>query len=238
MPNPQQAERQDDGYDAAPTQPLPTDRATTVEYPAYVRDREACLQTLGAPSGDLQRALQADAKSLSLHFRPDDPTGHPMDGTRAPTTNLLLRVRRRKQPAGCGADAAEAPVEAKIVAVLDHAYHFDGLADFQYTHTGQNDGLAAGAAEGLLDVYDSEPAPEGGASCLLNLPPPTFTRIQTVHDYAFKPNPNTPRMIRSLSAAHLHSCPTRHVLRVVSTVCLEFSAPLFWKIFALSIQAH
>eukprot|EP01043_Picozoa_sp_COSAG02_P094152 COSAG02_NODE_30616_length_548_cov_0.688196_1_plen_65_part_10 len=58
---PQEARRADaagaEDEGLAPEYPLPSATAVSVEYPGFVRDTEACLNTLGCGTGELHRAL-------------------------------------------------------------------------------------------------------------------------------------------------------------------------------------
>ena len=83
----------------APSYLLPTATATCVEYPGFVQNTDACLRTLGQQHGNLQRALATNGQTMELKWRADDPMAHAVVGDRAPSANLLLRVRRpRRQP--------------------------------------------------------------------------------------------------------------------------------------------
>ena len=120
--------------------PLPSRSIVNVEYPAFVRNVDACLETLGAHTGDLSKTLKRKARTMQLNFRPDDPSSRAIAGSKVSTTNLLVRVRRRKRPKGAPHDeAASEPTVATIVGTVDTTYRFEGMADFQWAGSLQHE---------------------------------------------------------------------------------------------------
>ncbi|CAJ0640031.1 3668_t:CDS:2 [Entrophospora sp. SA101] len=82
-------------YEKAKCIPLPTQQQFfSVEYPGYVKNIDRVLKTLGGQKG-LKKAINEDM--MELWFRPDDPFSHPINGNVIPTSNLLLKVTRRKR---------------------------------------------------------------------------------------------------------------------------------------------
>jgi general transcription factor 3C polypeptide 5 (transcription factor C subunit 1) len=193
----------------APEHPLPSATAVSVEYPGFVRDTDACLETLGAARGELQRALDSKAQSLQLRMRPDSTVSRPIYGDGVASTNLLLRVRRPKQTHARrqALPEPEPEYEATVVGVVTQTYRFDAMADFQYLgdvskrrgHTTEAE--LGQLIEQLITDDDAAAAAAGNAAEPLNLAPSVFSKIDSPRDYAFKPNPNAKSMMRMAAAA-------------------------------------
>ena len=130
---------------------------TCVELPFHVSAAASApgsvpteaLETLGGVAA-VGRATASEAPTLELHFRPQDALCHPVVGDLVKTTNMLVRIKRRKRDGavatgdssngGSGsadaarAHAAEAPsaASAEVMGVVRSTYRFRGLADFQH----------------------------------------------------------------------------------------------------------
>ena len=150
------------------TQPVPDREAFLVEYPGYIQNPDAVLQTLGGVDG-LTAASQRDNSLLQLKFRPDDPLAHPVYGERQPTKGLLVKLSRN------AANTSQHGVEAEVVAFVQSKFTFTGMADYQYqSSASSSSGL--GAVDG---PYGEETEP---LLCI----PPVFTKADVPLDYAFK----------------------------------------------------
>ena len=143
---------------SALTQRVPDAEATLVEFPGLVRDARAALAMLGAPAAAPPRP--ASGATLHLRLRPEDPLSHPLAAERQPARGWLLRVaqpaardghgpgpaaahgadaRAGAAGAACGESGAEGGVgvgpgaaRAALVARVQAAFRFTGLADMQY----------------------------------------------------------------------------------------------------------
>lgn len=149
------------------TQPVPDEEAFLVEYPGYVQNADAVIQTLGGVDS-LTAASHGDNPLLQLKFRPDDPLAHPVYGERQATKGLLIKLSRN------AADASPNGVQAEVVASVHSKFTFTGMADYQYQSAPSTSGL--GAVDG---PYGEETEP---MLCI----PPVFTKADVPLDYAFK----------------------------------------------------
>lgn len=79
---------------------------------------------------------------MELKFRPEDPCAHAAFGELSQSSDLLLRIRRKRrnnlpqidEASGINVEdnAEEFETRADIVARIEHTYNFDGMADYQY----------------------------------------------------------------------------------------------------------
>jgi len=107
------------------------------------------LETLGGVAV-VGSAAASETPTLALRFRPQDPLCHPVMGDLVKTSNLLVRIKRRKRGrvdgaessggggGGGGGDGDHVAVtkataaDCEVVGVVRGAYRFRGLADFQH----------------------------------------------------------------------------------------------------------
>lgn len=75
------------------TQSIPEKNALLVEYPGYVKDSDAAIQTLGGLEA-ISATADGSSPVMSLHLRPGDPLSHPLSGYKQSTRGLLLRISR------------------------------------------------------------------------------------------------------------------------------------------------
>lgn len=165
-------------------QRVPAAAAIAVEYPGFVRNLDHALATLGDAEA-ITTATRSNSNILKLHFRPSEPTCHPLYGDRRPTCRFLLRIARRKAPpiptSAAAADAQPTPMEvdtaaegspdlpatavtARVVARIVTTFGFSGIADYQYVPLDTRDPVTActnstarGAARGnRYEVGDVE----------------------------------------------------------------------------------
>ena len=149
---------------------VPEAEAFVVEYPGYVRDVPAVMQSLGGSSA-LAAAANGDNSVLQLRFRPDDPLSHPLYGERQATNGLLLKLTRQS------ADPENSQVSAEVVARVQSKFTFTGMADYQYLPVDPSrSDSASGKSTG---PYGDEKQP---LLCI----PPLFTKSDIPLDYAFK----------------------------------------------------
>lgn len=76
------------------TQSIPDRDALLVEYPGFVSNQDAAIQTLGG-LGAISAVAEGASSVLSLHLRPGDPLSHPLLGYKQKTNGLLLRISRK-----------------------------------------------------------------------------------------------------------------------------------------------
>ena len=113
-------------------QNLPEAQALCVEYPGYIKNFEAAVKTLGGFNKIAQNFHLPKPSPLSLHFRPDDPLSHPLDGVRRDLSGCLLRFSRK------AGGSQSVTTTAEIVARTTTSYSFTGIADFQYASQSGN----------------------------------------------------------------------------------------------------
>lgn len=89
-------------HSEAPERPLPSTPFYSIEYPGYVKPESVPLavSNLGGPSR-LETAFKRTAAKnealLELNLRPGNPFAHPIPGDIVGTSNILLKVVRRKR---------------------------------------------------------------------------------------------------------------------------------------------
>src|SRR5438034_299258 len=76
---------------------------------------------------------------MELRFRPDDPFCHPINGDVIPTSNLLLKVTRRKKKQNKNVSRekeekanAKEDVKFDILGIISKTCRFRGMSDYQY----------------------------------------------------------------------------------------------------------
>ena len=91
----------------APLRPLPTTHFYSIEYPGYVQPTSVpkAIENLGGQSQVDSAFRRGNSKSesiLELKLRPGSSFAHPIPGEVLPTSNILLKVvkRRRKRREG------------------------------------------------------------------------------------------------------------------------------------------
>lgn len=82
--------------------PLPTAQFYSVEYPGYVRPTSIhlALRNLGGlPSLEdvFKRGAMKNEALLELNFCPGNPFSHPIPGDIVSTSNILIKVTKRKR---------------------------------------------------------------------------------------------------------------------------------------------
>eukprot|EP01132_Coremiostelium_polycephalum_P003733 gene3733-4652_t len=80
-------------YNKAPVRLIPTTTYYGVQFPGIVEDPKKAIQLFGGIP-QLQKTLNNTNEFLALKFKPDDPN-KALFGTKVPTCNLVLRVRKR-----------------------------------------------------------------------------------------------------------------------------------------------
>ena len=121
----------------APEHPLPSTPLFSVEYPGYVRPVSIPLavDNLGGQSS-LYNAFKRTASKtdalLELRLRPDNPFAHPVPGDVVGTSNLLLKVVKRKRRRVQGQeDVPVGEYTAEAVGVISKTVRFRSGFFFQ-----------------------------------------------------------------------------------------------------------
>ncbi|WOL08565.1 general transcription factor 3C polypeptide 5-like isoform X1 [Canna indica] len=121
---------------------LPDSRTFAVHYPGYPTSTARAIETLGGLPG-IAKVRSSENANLELRFRPEDPHSHPAFGELRSSTSLLLRICKNKglehssrgEAGESGQELEplrEENLSAEVVARVNHAYHFEGMADYQY----------------------------------------------------------------------------------------------------------
>ncbi|KAI0771512.1 RNA polymerase III transcription factor IIIC subunit-domain-containing protein [Trametes elegans] len=124
----------------APERPLPNTHFYSVEYPGYVCPTSVpqAVERLGgqtAIDSAFRRATGRDKVEslLELRLRPGNPYAHPISGEIVPTSNIVLKVVKRKKKHKNGdADAPVGEYTIEAVGVVPKTARFRSMADFQY----------------------------------------------------------------------------------------------------------
>nr|GAT53955.1 predicted protein [Mycena chlorophos] len=125
----------------APEHALPTTPFYSIEYPGYVRDTSVplALKNLGGQhaldAAFKRTASKTDAHTLEVNLRPGNPFSHPIPGEVVPTTNLLLKIVKRKRKNRMHVDGEPellGEYTAEVVGVTSKTVRFRSMADFQY----------------------------------------------------------------------------------------------------------
>ncbi|XP_054600705.2 general transcription factor 3C polypeptide 5 [Nothobranchius furzeri] len=153
-----------------------------VEYPAVVKSVEKMLETLGGEQ-TVSKTFSDPSRRLELRFRPQDPFCHSVCGNRLPSTNLLLRVRRRVRKK----DPKDAEIQMDIVGIIATTYKFQGMVDFQC--------LAVNSLNGEdTSLYDKIILRKAESPAFFEqdvpnfLPPAIFSRLDCPVDYFYRPD--------------------------------------------------
>ncbi|KAG1715941.1 hypothetical protein ID866_1230 [Astraeus odoratus] len=207
----------------APERPLPTLQFYSVEYPGYVRPSSVhlALRNLGGMSS-LENAFKRGAAKneslLELNFRPGNPYAHPVPGDIVSTSNILLKVtKRRRREASheetqgdvvgeytaeamgvifkCMADYQFQPDMTDPVAQLQLAMDrmdVDAIRRYKIPDEKEDYILPPGNIPPEIDPQLTEGTGQLASSSRSNLrlfPPPLFSRQGIPQIYNFKANP-------------------------------------------------
>ncbi|RIA87754.1 RNA polymerase III transcription factor IIIC subunit-domain-containing protein [Glomus cerebriforme] len=183
------------GYETAPRRNIPSKQIFVIEYPGYIKNMNKVLHTLGGEKG-LKKAVNEDL--MELRFRPDDPFCHPINGDVIPTSNLLLKVTRRKKKRqnkngnreNEEKSNAKEDVKFDILGIINKTCRFRGMSDYQYVPNMNHPILEYRKALESLDVnkiMDFESI-INNMNEETNLPPPSFSRVECPMDYGYQQN--------------------------------------------------
>ncbi|KAM6975219.1 general transcription factor 3C polypeptide 5 [Tautogolabrus adspersus] len=153
-----------------------------VEYPGVVTNVDKMLETLGGEK-TVSKTFNHDNRRLELRYRPKDPFCHSLCGNRFPSTNLLLRVRRRVRKK----DPKDAEIQMDVLGVIGTTYKFQGMSDFQYLAVHSEGGKETSLYDKIIlrksenQEFFEQPMP-------YFLPPAAFSRLDSPVDYYYRPD--------------------------------------------------
>ncbi|KAF7985190.1 hypothetical protein HWV62_7796 [Athelia sp. TMB] len=119
----------------APEHPLPSAHFFSIEYPGYVRPSSVPLAIehlggqLSLDTAFKRTATKADAL-IELSFRPGNPFAHPVPGDVVGTSNVLLKVVKRKRKGADGVLVGEYTAEA--VGAITKTVRFRSKCYYQF----------------------------------------------------------------------------------------------------------
>ncbi|XP_017280976.1 general transcription factor 3C polypeptide 5 [Kryptolebias marmoratus] len=157
-------------------------RLVCVEYPAVVSSVDKMLETLGGEQ-TISKTFGDPNRRLELRFRPQDPFCHYLCGNRLPSSNLLLKVRRRVRKK----DPKDAEIQMDAVGIVATTYKFQGMADFQYLAVHSQDGKDTSLYDKIIlrkpesEAFFQQDVP-------YFLPPAIFSRLDSPVDYFYRPD--------------------------------------------------
>ncbi|XP_047424934.1 general transcription factor 3C polypeptide 5 [Mugil cephalus] len=161
---------------------LRDNKLVCVEYPAVVSSVDKMLETLGGEQ-TVSKTFAHPNRRLELRFRPQDPFCHSVCGNRFPSSNFLLRVRRRVRKK----DPKDAEIHMDMLGVIGTTYRFQGLADFQYLAVHSEAGKDVSLYDKIIlrksenQEFFEKPMP-------YFLPPAIFSRLDSPVDYFYRPD--------------------------------------------------
>ncbi|XP_077944356.1 general transcription factor 3C polypeptide 5 [Gasterosteus aculeatus] len=170
---------------------LEDNRLVCVEYPGVVKSVDNMLDTLGGEKG-VSRTFAHPNRRLELRFRPQDPFCHSLCGNRFPSSNLVLRVRRRVRKR----NPKDAEVHMEILGIIGTTYKFQGMADFQCIAVHSEGGKDISLYDKIIlrklenQAFFEQPMP-------LFLPPASFSRLDCPVDFHYRPD-----VLQALSKGH------------------------------------
>lgn len=152
-----------------------------IEYPGIVERIPNMVSSLGGLK-TLSKVFGEPNRRLELRFRPEDIFCKPTCGERTNETAFLLKVKRKRNKK----DPTKFKFVPEIVGVVDVAFKFTNLCDFQYLPMVKEE--TGGYQSIYEDVYFNKlvesswlesPSP-------LFLPPAAFSRMDCPQDYQYR----------------------------------------------------
>ncbi|KAI9357025.1 RNA polymerase III transcription factor IIIC subunit-domain-containing protein, partial [Zopfochytrium polystomum] len=176
----------------APATPLPRWRFHAIEFPGRVHSLAAAVHALGGAAA-IEHAGPGIG-TLELRFRPGDPFCHPVMGDVIGTSNLLMKVTKRRSRR-----TGRVEVKTEVVGAVAKTCRFRAIADFQVI-VDRNDPLfivrrdiAQYNIHGMSQFEFSHD--KGQVAELRNMPPPVFSRIEWPLQYGYRENTNVVRVM-------------------------------------------
>ncbi|KAH9918126.1 RNA polymerase III transcription factor IIIC subunit-domain-containing protein [Fomitopsis serialis] len=123
--------------DAAPERDLPSAHFYSVEYPGYVKPTSVSLavERLGGQlrvENAFKRASSKTESLLELSLRPGNPFAHPVPGDVVSTSNILLKVVKRKRKRGAATDGTVGEYTVEALGMIPKTARFRSMVDYQY----------------------------------------------------------------------------------------------------------
>ncbi|XP_049460156.1 general transcription factor 3C polypeptide 5 [Epinephelus fuscoguttatus] len=159
---------------------LRDNKLVCVEYPAVVASVDKMLQTLGGEKA-VSKTYAHPNRRLEMRYRPQDPFCHSLCGNRFPSSNLVLRVRRRVRKK----DPKDAEIHMDILGVIGTTYKFQGMADFQYLAV-NSEGEKETSLYDKIILRKSENQEFFEKPMPFFLPPASFSRLDSPVDYYYR----------------------------------------------------
>jgi len=181
----------------------------TVQHPCHVVNCDRAIETLGGRQRLVDTFTHSSTSQLTCSFTPSNIYERPLRADRHKSTGLLLRLRRHKK--------SKEVQSVHVIGVLDTAYSFESLADFQYLPMiKKNDQYESFLPRLALNrqCLDKENLER---PCPLMCIPAIFSRFFDPTDYAFRPEPKArPKrtattITRSKQAVHSNKLTKRNV---------------------------
>ncbi|XP_076140755.1 general transcription factor 3C polypeptide 5 isoform X1 [Alosa pseudoharengus] len=162
---------------------LPHTKLVCVEYPGVVINVDKMLDTIGGEKG-VSKTYSDSTKRLELRYRPKDPYCHPVYGNRYPSTNLLLRIRRRVRKG----NSQDVQISMEILGVIETTYKFQAMADIQYLAAHSESDKSWTSLYNKVILRQPEKKEFFDQDVPLFLPPPIFSRLDSTVDYYYRPD--------------------------------------------------
>jgi hypothetical protein len=153
----------------------------TVQHPCHVVNHDRAIETLGGRQRLVDVFTHSTTSQLTCSFTPSNIYERPLRADRQKTTGLLIRLRRNKR--------TKVVQSVHVIGILDTAYSFESLADFQYLPMiRKNDQYESFLNRLALNrqCLDKENLER---PCPLMCIPAIFSRFFDPTDYAFRPEP-------------------------------------------------
>ncbi|XP_074546569.1 general transcription factor 3C polypeptide 5 [Halichoeres trimaculatus] len=161
---------------------LQENKLVCVEYPGMITCVDKMLETLGGEQ-TVSKTFNNPNRRLELRYRPKDPFCHALMGNRFPSSNLLLRVKRRVRKK----DPKDAEIQMDVLGIIGTTYKFQGMADIQFLAVHSEGGKNTSLYDKIIlrksenQEFFEKPMP-------YFLPPAIFSRLDSPIDYYYRPD--------------------------------------------------
>ena len=159
----------------------------SVEYPGWVENVDEMVLTLGGLK-TLSKVFNESNRRLELRFRPEDVFCKPTCGERSNETAFLLKVKRKTHKR----DPSRVKYVPEIVGVVNVAFKFNNLCDFQYLPMVKDPQPSSSSVTSYKSIYEDvyfdhlvDSSWIETASPLF-LPPAAFSRMDCPQDYQYR----------------------------------------------------
>ncbi|ORY49171.1 hypothetical protein BCR33DRAFT_847819 [Rhizoclosmatium globosum] len=179
----------------APSLPLRNWQFNVIELPGRITSGspEGAVAALGGMDA-IERAFSNDLVPLELRVRPEDPFAHPLLGEIIATSNLVLKVSKKRKKKGSGPNGEYIDSDYKfvteIVGIVTKTGRFRALADYQYVVDPEDPMRKLKKSLNDFDIEGIskfELSPDQGVQPnLRSIPPPSFSRIEWSLNYRYQ----------------------------------------------------